>query len=67
MTTEAVTIDRLERWVLFGAQWRVVDISAGHAIVDFCSCTGGLVERVRSDDPAVIDYLRTAHGTAWWC
>ncbi|MDQ6776114.1 MAG: hypothetical protein M3071_07845 [Actinomycetota bacterium] len=61
MATESLTIDRLERWVLFGAQWRVVDISVGHAVVDFCTCAGMLVERLQTDDPAVIDYLRTAH------
>jgi hypothetical protein len=60
MATEPVTIDRLERWVLFGAQWRVVDISSGHAVVDFCTCAGELVERLQSDEPAVIDYLRTS-------
>ena len=60
MAAEPLTIERLERWVLFGAQWRVVDISIGHAVVDFCTCTGMLVERVRSEDPVVIDYLRTA-------
>ncbi|HEY5318626.1 MAG TPA: hypothetical protein VIJ20_11625 [Solirubrobacteraceae bacterium] len=62
MTTEPLTIDRLERWVLFGAQWRVLDISSGHAVVDLCTCTGVLVERLQSEDPTVIDYLRTAEG-----
>jgi hypothetical protein len=58
--SRAVTIDELERWVLSGAQWRVVDISREHAVVDLCSCTGEAVDRVASDDPAVIGYLRTA-------
>jgi hypothetical protein len=60
MTTEALTIERLERWVLHGAQWRVRDITDDHTVVDLCACTGELVERLQSDDPAVIDYLRTA-------
>jgi hypothetical protein len=60
VATELLTIDRLERWVLFGAQWRVVEISSGHVVVDFCTCTGTLVERLKSDDPAVIRYLNTA-------
>lgn len=60
MGSHAVTIDELERWVLSGAQWRVVDISREHAVVDLCSCTGEAVDRVASDDPAVIGYLRTA-------
>jgi len=60
MSTHTVTIDDLERWVLYGAHWRVVDISSEHAVVEMCSCMGEPVERVTSDDPAVIGYLRTA-------
>jgi hypothetical protein len=55
-----LTIDRVERWVLFGAQWRVIDIATDRAVVEFCTCTGELVERASSDDAAVIGYLRTA-------
>jgi hypothetical protein len=55
-----VTIDDLERWVLNGAHWRLVDISSEHASVEMCSCTGEPMDRVTSDDPAVIGYLRTA-------
>jgi hypothetical protein len=60
MSTERLTIDGLERWVLFGAQWRVVDISSERAVVELCSCVGEPMERIESDDPAVIGYLRTA-------
>ena len=59
MSTHPVTIDDLERWVLYGAHWRVVDISSEHAVVEMCSCMGEPVEQVESDDPAVIGYLRT--------
>ena len=55
-----LTIDVLERWVLFGAQWRIVDLSGQRAVVDLCTCTGELVERLQSDDPALIRYLRSA-------
>ena len=55
-----LTIDALERWVLFGAQWRIVDLSGESAVVDLCTCTGELVERLESDDPALIRYLRSA-------
>jgi hypothetical protein len=55
-----LTIDALERWVLFGAQWRIVDLSGESAVVDLCSCTGEVVERWESDDPALIRYLRSA-------
>ena len=60
MTAETLTVEQLERWVLSGAHWRVVAISNEHAVVDLCACTGELVERRRSDDPAVIEYLGTA-------
>lgn len=61
MSPRPVTIDDLEGWLLSGAQWRVVDISSEHAVVDMCTCTGEPMERVESADPAVIGYLRTAH------
>jgi hypothetical protein len=61
MSTHTVSIDDLERWVLSGAHWRVVDIARDHAVVDMCTCTGEPMERVESDDPAVVGYLRTAH------
>ena len=60
MTTEALTVEHLYRWVLSGAHWRVVDISNRRVVVDLCACTGEPVERRQSDDPAVVDYLRTA-------
>jgi hypothetical protein len=62
MTT--LTIDALERWVLFGAQWRIVDLSSERAVVDLCTCTGVLVERLESEDPALISYVRTAQRDA---
>lgn len=52
-----LTIDDLERWTASGAQWRVVDVSPTRAVVDLCACTGEAMERARSEDPAVIDYL----------
>ena len=61
LTTETLTIDGLERWLLFGAHWRVVDISNQHAVVDLCTCTGEPLDRLQTEDPAVIGYLRTAH------
>jgi hypothetical protein len=62
MTT--LTIEALERWVLFGAQWRIVDLSSERAVVDLCTCTGELVERLESEDPALISYVRTAQRDA---
>jgi hypothetical protein len=60
MSTEELTIERLERWALFGAHWRLVEVSYDRAVVELCSCMGELVERVECGDLAVIDYLRAA-------
>jgi hypothetical protein len=61
MSFRAVTVEELERWVLAGAHWRLVDISSEHAVVDMCTCMGERMERVESTDPEVIGYLRSAH------
>ncbi len=61
MSAHCLTIEDLERWVLSGAHWRVVDISPHHAVVDMCACTGEPMDRVETVDAAVIGYLRTAH------
>jgi hypothetical protein len=37
-----------------------VDISRKRAVVDLGTCMGEPVERLESDDPTVIDYLRLA-------
>lgn len=61
MTVSTLTLDDLERWVLFGAQWRVVELSEERGVVDLCACTGELVERRESDDPGLIAHLRSVH------
>jgi len=62
MSSQALTVDGLERWVLFGAQWHVLRLSNDRATVELCACTGEPVEQLESHDPAVIEYLRTAQG-----
>jgi hypothetical protein len=59
---DPLTIDHLERWSLFGAHWRVVELAPDHAVVDMCACTGELVERAESDDATLIAYLQRARG-----
>lgn len=54
----SLTVADLERWVAFGATWRLVDLSDRGATVDLCQCTGELVERRASTDPIVLEYLR---------
>ncbi len=53
------TIRELEDWELGGAQWRAVELDDDHAVVDLCTCSGELMERVRSDSPEVIEYVRS--------
>jgi hypothetical protein len=60
MTRASLTIDALERWTLFGAQWHPLELSSGRAVVELCSCTGEPVDVLQSNDPAVISYLRAA-------
>lgn len=52
-------LHNLENWTLSGGTWRVVSISNERAVVDLCTYTGEPMERLASDDPAVIAYLRT--------
>lgn len=52
------TIAELEDWERNGAVWRAVEISEDHAVVDLCACTGELMERVESDDPELIAFVR---------
>jgi hypothetical protein len=50
-------IETLERWERHGAQWRVLDLSERLAVVELMTCYGELVERLESDDRALIDWL----------
>ena len=59
MTTHPLTVDELERWRLFGSHWRIVEISVAGAEVELCTCTGEPVERRRTAEPVVLDYLRS--------
>jgi hypothetical protein len=52
------TIAELEDWEQSGATWRPVELSEGHAVVDLCTCSGERMERVESDDPELIAFLR---------
>jgi hypothetical protein len=60
MSSDPLTVETLERWEGAGAQWRVVDISAERVVVDLCTCTGEPVDQVQSEDPEIIEHLRTA-------
>ena len=53
------TIIELEDWEQGGAVWQPVKITAEQAIVDLCSCFGEPMDRVQSDDPEFIEFVRT--------
>lgn len=58
MTTEPLTVDRLESWALSGAHWRVVSRSENRVTVELQQCTGERVELLESEDPELLRYLR---------
>lgn len=51
-------VEILQRWEEHGAVWRIVSIGDERAIVDLCTCYGEPVERIESDDPNVLEFLR---------
>ncbi len=51
-------VEVLRRWEDHGATWRAVHVSDEHAVVDLCTCTGEPVERLESDDPELVRFLR---------
>jgi hypothetical protein len=52
------SIKELQDWELGGAEWRPVEVYSGRAVVDLRSCSGELMERVESSDPAFIEFVR---------
>ena len=57
MSSETLTIERLESWARAGAHWRVLEHDERRAVVELQQCTGERVEVLESDDPVVIAYL----------
>jgi hypothetical protein len=53
-----VTIEYLEEWEDHGAVWRAVEVSADRAVIDLCSCSGEPMDRVQSEEPELIAYVR---------
>jgi hypothetical protein len=52
------TVGELKDWERNGAVWQPVEIRAGRAVVDLCSCFGELMERVESEDPEFVALVR---------
>ena len=57
------TIAELEDWEESGATWSAVELDADRAVIDLCTCSGERMERVQSEDPQVIAFVR-AHRDA---
>lgn len=51
-------LEKLERWTDSGADYKVVHLSDEAAVVDLTTCSGEPMERLESDDPRLIEYLR---------
>ena len=52
------TNGELADWERSGAVWRPVAIRAEVAVVDLCSCTGELMERVEGSDRGFIAFVQ---------
>ena len=57
MAAQKVTVEALEDWVRAGAHWRVLHRGERSAVIELQECTGAPVERLQTDDPAVLAYL----------
>jgi hypothetical protein len=51
-------VDVLRRWEDHGAEWRIESLTDERAVVMLCTCTGEPVERLESDDEALLRFLR---------
>ena len=52
------TVSELEDWEQGGAVWQPVEITLERAVVDLCSCSGEPMDRVQSEDPRFIEFVR---------
>lgn len=53
------TIQELRDWTLNGATWRALSLSETLAVVELCTCHGEVADVVQSEDPDVIEFVRT--------
>jgi hypothetical protein len=51
-------VEVLTRWEDHGAIWRIESLSDERAVVMLCTCTGEPVDRLESDDDALLKFLR---------
>jgi hypothetical protein len=55
----AATIRELQDWELHGAIWRPLELSDRRAVIELCSCYGERVDVVESEQPEVIEFVRS--------
>lgn len=55
----AATIRELEDWELNGATWRALEVSDRYVVVELCTCQGERVDVVESQDPEIIEFVRS--------
>ncbi len=53
--TDALAV--LERWLEHGADYRVLELSEGRAVVELRTCHGEPVDRIVSSDERLREYL----------
>ncbi len=53
------TVAELEDWEQSGAVWQAIEITPERAVIDLCTCSGEPMDRVESEDPQVIEFVRT--------
>jgi hypothetical protein len=51
-------LSELEDWELHGATWRTIALGTQRVVLDLCSCSGEPMDRIESDDPKLIEYVR---------
>jgi hypothetical protein len=48
----------LERWLDYGAQYRILELSGERAVLELLTCHGEPVDRLESRDERLLRYLR---------
>lgn len=51
-------LEDLLAWEQAGAHWRLSRVYDGRVTVELLTCTGQPVDRLRSDDPRLLSYVR---------
>jgi hypothetical protein len=54
----AFKLSELEDWEFHGASWRMLELGEQRVVLELCSCSGEPMDRVESDDPDLIEYVR---------